>query len=153
MWSHGENVSFGTRVIPQGKWHIRVHLIENGRRLDSMEGGLEIFKTDDAGKINKMEMSNKSYATNIEDFSRIVNLSTNHKARSHIAESNFNITTQKVLSLNYLATLLLPQPFYSLLLFWRCQTLTLPSVTGMLFLNCLLCMSWKQSKNVYAYLW
>ncbi|KAI9278181.1 hypothetical protein BC943DRAFT_364023 [Umbelopsis sp. AD052] len=96
-WSPWEDVSIETWLIPQGKWHIRVHRIDSGRRLDSMEGGFAISKTDAAGKINKTELPDRSYAANAEDFSGMVNLSTNRRARIHVPESNSNLMAQKTI--------------------------------------------------------
>ncbi|KAI8575009.1 hypothetical protein K450DRAFT_263779 [Umbelopsis ramanniana AG] len=96
-WSPWEDVSIETWLIPQGKWHIRVHRIESGRRLDSMEGGFAISKTDAAGNITKLEMPDRSYAANAEDFSGMVNLSANRKARIHVPESNSNLMAQKTI--------------------------------------------------------
>jgi hypothetical protein len=96
-WSPWEDVSIETWLIPQGKWHIRVHRIESGRRLDSIEGGFAISKTDAAGKIVKVEKSDRSYVTNAEDFSGLVNLSTDRKARIHVPEANSNLMTQKTI--------------------------------------------------------
>ncbi|CAO3678665.1 unnamed protein product [Umbelopsis ramanniana] len=87
-WSPWEDVSIETWLIPQGKWHIRVHRIESGRRLDSIEGGFAISKTDAAGKIVKVEKSDRS---------GLVNLSTDRKARIHVPESNSNLMTQKTI--------------------------------------------------------
>ncbi|KAH8556083.1 hypothetical protein BGW37DRAFT_471027 [Umbelopsis sp. PMI_123] len=97
IWSPWEDVSVETWLIPQGKWHIRIHRIESGRRLDSTEGGFAISKTDAAGKITKVEMPDRSYVTNAEDFSGIVNLGSNRKAKILIPESNSNLMTQKTI--------------------------------------------------------
>lgn len=96
-WSPWEDVSIETWLIPQGKWHIRVHRIESGRRLDSIEGGFAISKTDAAGKIVKVENSDRSYVINAEDFSGLVNLSTDRKARIHVPESNSNLMAPKTI--------------------------------------------------------
>ncbi|KAH8556490.1 hypothetical protein BGW37DRAFT_472771 [Umbelopsis sp. PMI_123] len=96
-WSPWEDVSVETWLIPQGKWHLRIPGIESGRRLDSTEGGFAISKTDAAGTVTKVEMPDRSYVTHAEDFSGIVDLGSNRRAKILIPESNSNLMTPKTI--------------------------------------------------------
>lgn len=97
VWSPWEDVSVETWLIPNGKWHIRVHHIRSARRLIATEGGFAISKTDAAGKITRQVHSNNSCVTNAEDFSGIVDLGSNRTARIIVPESNTNLMTPKTI--------------------------------------------------------
>ncbi|CAM0141766.1 hypothetical protein VKS41_004540 [Umbelopsis sp. WA50703] len=94
-WSPWKDVDVETWLIPSGKWHIRVHRVQSGRDLSTIEGGFAISNYEHVGQVDQKSDSNKAYVCNSEDFSGIIDLGGNREGKVCVPEPNTNIMFPK----------------------------------------------------------
>jgi hypothetical protein len=74
VWHPWADVKVETWLIPQRKWHLRVHRIFSSRTLTTVEGGFAISALEPARKLIRNAELNSAYVMNKEDFSGIINI-------------------------------------------------------------------------------
>lgn len=80
-WKPWKDVVVESWLIPAGAWHIRVHRVSSPRELQTVEGGFAAPRTDLSQDI-KVEEGPQAYViSKLGDFSGIVDLSSEHRAR------------------------------------------------------------------------
>jgi hypothetical protein len=94
-WQPWADVSVETWLIPQGKWHVRVHRIKSARNLITVEGGFAISALEPSRLLTRESSGRSAYVMNSEDFSGIVDLNGNREGITTMPEPSTNLYVSK----------------------------------------------------------